>query len=230
MNYGQVYYNLIEKALHRILPDDVYVEKHHVWPKCMGGPDEDGNIVKLTPEEHFLAHQLLVKMFPLNNKLIFACKAMSMSNHGKRVGMKMYGWLKRKFSKAQKGKQMSIASRRKMSDSKKGTKLSEEHCRKIGKAHKGQKRSEKTKTNISESLKGRKLSEETRRKISEVQKGKKASEETKEKMSESRKGGKLSDEHRRKISEGRKGKKMSEETKQKLREYHRKNKEAKQKL
>ena len=46
-----------------------YVERHHILPKCVGGGDESENLVPLTPEEHYLAHQLLVKMHPDNHRL-----------------------------------------------------------------------------------------------------------------------------------------------------------------
>ena len=163
MDYGQIYSDLIQRGLDRTLPDDVYIERHHVWPTCMGGPDEASNLVKLTPEEHFLAHQLLVKMFPHNGKLVYACKAMSMSNNGKRVNMKMYGWLKRKFSetssKTHKGKKESEETRRKKSEARKGRPPN----------NKGKKASEETRRKMSEAHKN--ISDETRSKMSDANKG-----------------------------------------------------------
>lgn len=55
------------------------------------------NLAVLTPEEHYLAHQLLVKIYPDNHLLINAA-AMMIPN---RPSNKMYGWLKRRFSAAQ---------------------------------------------------------------------------------------------------------------------------------
>lgn len=74
-------------------------ELHHVVPRCMGGGDEPNNIVALTPEEHFFAHVLLVKLYPTNQKLIFALNRMSGGHRGKR-NRKMYGWLKQRFVRA----------------------------------------------------------------------------------------------------------------------------------
>lgn len=95
MNYKKIYANLIEKAKNRSL--NGYFETHHIIPKCIGGTNELSNLVNLTPEEHYLAHQLLVKIYPDNYKLVKAA-AMMIPN---RPSNKMYGWLKRRFSEAQ---------------------------------------------------------------------------------------------------------------------------------
>lgn len=65
----------------------------------MGGTDDPVNIVELTPEEHYVAHQLLVKIYPNNKGLIWA--AILMTGHPtvkERTNNKIYGWLKRKWS------------------------------------------------------------------------------------------------------------------------------------
>ena len=96
MNYQKHYNNLIERARYRLI--EGYVEKHHVIPRCMGGID--GEVVALTPEEHYGAHQLLVKIYSNEQKLIYAAKMMTVKapDH-KRRNNKLYGWLKRKWSK-----------------------------------------------------------------------------------------------------------------------------------
>lgn len=94
MDYKKHYDHLINRAKSRQL--DAYSEYHHIVPRCMGGSNDQNNLVALTPEEHYVAHQLLVKMYPKNNALI---KAASMMACG-RPSNKLYGWLKRKFSKA----------------------------------------------------------------------------------------------------------------------------------
>ena len=60
MNYQKIYNKLINRAKNRNIMG--YVEKHHIIPKCLGGEDCKTNLVNLTPEEHYLAHQLLVKI------------------------------------------------------------------------------------------------------------------------------------------------------------------------
>lgn len=61
MNYSKIYEQLVQKAKARNL-QGIYVEKHHIVPKCLGGTDSIKNIVKLTAEEHFVAHQLLIRI------------------------------------------------------------------------------------------------------------------------------------------------------------------------
>lgn len=99
MNYQKVYDNLINRAINRHI--DGYVELHHVVPRCMGGVDLQSNIVALTPEEHFLAHVLLVKMHPEHHGLILAVQYMMQGSvKNQRNTRKLYGWLKRRFSVA----------------------------------------------------------------------------------------------------------------------------------
>jgi hypothetical protein len=77
---------------------DTYTENHHVLPKCLGGLNDLSNLVRLTAEEHFVAHQLLVKIHPGNEKLIYAVCFMSYSPTGLRVNNRAYGWLKRRLA------------------------------------------------------------------------------------------------------------------------------------
>ena len=95
MNYKKIYDDLILKSRNRILTE--CYERHHILPKCIGGTDDDANIATLTPEEHYIGHQLLVKIYPNNNKLIWAATMMIPN----RPHNKLYGWLKRKLSEAQ---------------------------------------------------------------------------------------------------------------------------------
>lgn len=98
MDYCTHYDKLITRARNRIT--ETYVEHHHVVPLCVGGADCVENIVALTPEEHYVAHQLLIKIYPSEPKLIFAAKMMSMSNNGLRPNNRLYGWLRRKHAEA----------------------------------------------------------------------------------------------------------------------------------
>jgi len=70
MNYSRIYESIIEKAKTRKL--EGYVEKHHIIPKCIGGPDKIENIVELTAREHFLCHLLLCEIYPEHKKLVNA--------------------------------------------------------------------------------------------------------------------------------------------------------------
>lgn len=100
MNYSRIYDSLINRAKSRVLSG--FVEVHHIVPVCMGGSDDIDNLVQLTPEEHFIAHLLLVKIFPSEPKLVIAARMMTFgnSNHNRKSN-KMYGWLKKKFREVQ---------------------------------------------------------------------------------------------------------------------------------
>lgn len=98
MNYKKHYDLLIYKAKNRNL--DEYGEWHHIIPLCLNGEDDSENLVKLTPEEHYVAHQLLVKIYPNNYSLIHAAKMMTISSRCTKRSNKLYGWLRRKFHEA----------------------------------------------------------------------------------------------------------------------------------
>jgi hypothetical protein len=104
VNYKAYYDRLILKARSRteLLG---YSERHHVTPKCLGGGDEPFNLVNLTPEEHYVAHQLLVKMNPEHLGISYAAMLMSRVGKGKgRVNNKRYSWLKTRYSVLQSQK------------------------------------------------------------------------------------------------------------------------------
>lgn len=97
MNYQRIYNQLIARAQSRKF--DGYVERHHVIPKCLGGSDDSKNIVELTPEEHYVAHQLLVKMYPTSEQLLYAARMMTVEGSGQTRNNKEYGWLKKRYNK-----------------------------------------------------------------------------------------------------------------------------------
>ena len=95
MNYQKIYQQLINRAKSRSL--ECYTETHHIIPRCLGGTDDISNLVDLTPEEHYVAHQLLVKIHNGNEKMLYAA-VMMCSN---RINNKLYGWLRRRLSDRQ---------------------------------------------------------------------------------------------------------------------------------
>lgn len=97
MNYLKHYNNLISRAKSRKL--NCYIERHHIIPKCMGGVDDDFNLVYLTAREHFIAHLLLLKIYPKQYGLIKAIAMMCIHDSNNRSMNRMYGWLREKFSK-----------------------------------------------------------------------------------------------------------------------------------
>lgn len=98
MDYSHHYSRLISRACNRVLSE--YTEMHHVIPRCVGGLDNTENIVALTPEEHFVAHQFLIKIYPDEHKLVYAAHMMTVASGVQRRSNKRYGWLKRKYAEA----------------------------------------------------------------------------------------------------------------------------------
>jgi hypothetical protein len=77
-------------------------------PKCVGGTNEADNLVLLTAKEHFVCHQLLVKIYPNNHKLVFALRMMCRSTTRHIRNNREYEWIRKIISKShsddQKGK------------------------------------------------------------------------------------------------------------------------------
>lgn len=102
MNYAAHYRYLIAK--HGSVTKPIgYSERHHVVPKCLGGTDDESNLVYMSAEAHYVAHQLLVKMNPGHYGLSYAAMLMTRVGRGEvRATNKYYAWLKKRFSKLQK--------------------------------------------------------------------------------------------------------------------------------
>lgn len=192
MNYNNIYNRLIEKAQLRQISNPIagYKEKHHILPRCKGGTDDTHNLVALTPEEHYLAHLLLVKMYPGDISILWAVIRMTGSTDKLVRSNKLYGWTRRQFAEAMR-KPKSEETRQKMSEY-----WSEyRHLHPVD---------DETRKKMSERMTGVKRSDETRKKMSEAKKGVPKSESHKQKMSEARKGKAVThhtDEMKRQISE-----------------------------
>jgi hypothetical protein len=165
MNYSNHYNLLIERAKTRVL--DGYSEQHHVIPRCIGGSDDADNLVRLTAEEHFVAHQLLAKIHPNSIGLIFAVLTM-----GARINNKKYGWVRRQFAE-----KMRTIDRSGWESSKR---RSDEHKKNIAKSIKKTWESEKRRRLQSQAMTGRKFSEQHKQKLSLAKKGRKLSDEARE--------------------------------------------------
>lgn len=105
MNYNRIYAELMERAKSRVL-ENTYFEKHHIKPKAFGGLDDNTNIVKLLPREHFIAHLLLYKTQTEKRKQSQMLKAIIMMSGKKVYNSKVYEELSIRFSKEQ-SKRMS---------------------------------------------------------------------------------------------------------------------------
>lgn len=58
MTYKEFINNILETR-GRFACGDEYHERHHIVPKCMGGTNEEDNLIDLFAREHFEAHRLL---------------------------------------------------------------------------------------------------------------------------------------------------------------------------
>ena len=129
MNYERIYSQIVDRAKNRVL--ESYTEKHHILPRCMNGSDDRDNLVNLTAREHFICHQLLVRIYPENSKLKFAlwamCNMKSKRQDRYTPSSRIYERVKNEVVKL-------------ISEKKKGTKVSDEQKRKTSETLKGRKR------------------------------------------------------------------------------------------
>jgi hypothetical protein len=100
LDYAAIYSRFITARM--ASPPVGYSEAHHIVPKCMGGGDDPGNLIRLTPEDHFFAHLLLAKAH--GGRLWYAVVRMGASRKdGKRGRVRarfMYGAAKRHTAEA----------------------------------------------------------------------------------------------------------------------------------
>lgn len=111
MNYQKTYNQIIERAKNRQL--EGYKEKHHIFPKCLGGSNEKENLVELTAREHFLCHMLLCEIYPNEIKLKHALFLMNegITKNDYFPTSKTYHRLKEERSKLMKGNKSIIGKK-----------------------------------------------------------------------------------------------------------------------
>lgn len=83
--YRIAYNNLVKNARdNRSFRDNTneYLELHHIVPKCMGGTDEDDNLIPLSYREHVIAHCLLWLGDQENSSLALAVQSMLLLKEG----------------------------------------------------------------------------------------------------------------------------------------------------
>jgi hypothetical protein len=217
VNYQTHYDRLIARACGRTI--EGYKERHHIVPRCMGGDDELENIVELTAEEHYVAHQLLVKMHPDNFGLALAATRMAKQC----TGNKAFGWLRRRASEAisaiHTGKKHRKEWTDKIAAALRGKPLSPESIAKRTAARCGFKFSPESRAKLSaarignKNSVGRVHSPETRAKISVANRGRTKPPciaETRLKLAAALRGKTLSPEHRANIAAGMKAFRQSQ--------------------
>lgn len=71
MTYNEFIQNILDTR-GRFGITEGYKERHHILPRCMGGTNDEENLIDLYAREHFIAHKLLAKENPDNDKLAYA--------------------------------------------------------------------------------------------------------------------------------------------------------------
>lgn len=202
MTYEQFIQNILNTR-GRFACGEQYHERHHIVPKCMGGTDEVNNLIDLFAREHYIAHQLLAKENPDNDKLTYAWWAMS--HWINETTQERYKITSEEYEEAKLAYSKFMSKR-----------MSGENCPFYGISRYGEDNPHY----------GCKHSIETKNLLSELAKGRKHSQESKDKISASLKalhrtpwntGKHLSEEHRRKVSMG--GKNSELKFRRKVKQY-----------
>jgi hypothetical protein len=156
VDYRAHYDRLIERARNRML--DGYVERHHIIPRCIGGSDERSNVVQLTAAEHYVAHQLLVKLHPGVRGLIYAATIMCGNAHGQRSN-RLYAWLRARAATAQAERSRSMWANPEYRDKHKASmdrvRCDPEYRAMFSRIHEGRVKSEQERANIAEAGRNR---------------------------------------------------------------------------
>ncbi|AVO22872.1 homing endonuclease [Erwinia phage vB_EamM-Bue1] len=150
MNYLHVHDKLIMRSQKRELPASVYIERHHIIPKSMGGSNLVENIAVLTAREHFIVHKLLARAFPENKlyKMGFQL-IVNRSKHTRSRDYEQWAIHKRNLtvernttqsfrnsiSEKFKGKPLSADHRARISASNQGKTISEKHIKALQEFH-----------------------------------------------------------------------------------------------
>jgi hypothetical protein len=141
--YTRWYFKIIENARNSTLVG--YTERHHVIPKSLGGSNMKENIVRLTAQQHFVCHLLLIRMTSGSEqvKMIYAARHMSICHRKElyKVTSITYERLKRQQAQVMKERDVSIETRQKISKSSTGKKrlFTAEHRQNLSKAKTGKK-------------------------------------------------------------------------------------------
>lgn len=154
MNYQKIHNQIIDRARTRVLKG--YKERHHIVPRCLGGTNDDSNLIDLTAREHFVVHRLLSKMYGGKLKYAFSMMCLTRSNSS-RYNQTDYKVSSRDYSEAKKslsilciGKKVKESTKRKISMATKGKKKSKVTIEKMRKP-----KTDKHRKNISKSKIGK---------------------------------------------------------------------------
>jgi hypothetical protein len=169
--YTRWYYQIINRAQSRRLPNDCYIETHHIIPKCLGGNDNKDNLVELTAREHFIVHWLLSKMVVETRQKYQMWNAFSCMLYRERPGQHRYKVSSRIFesikiagskikSEQFSGKNNPMYGKRGELSPHYGKKKSADHLAKLSESHKGVVRTLESRAKQSASMSGRTQTQE----------------------------------------------------------------------
>lgn len=79
MTYNEFIQDILETRGRFGIPEGEYKERHHIVPSCVGGSNNEENLIDLYAREHFIAHKMLMNENGDNLKLAYAWLAMATS-------------------------------------------------------------------------------------------------------------------------------------------------------
>ena len=181
--YTKWYFNIISAAKSRITSSSVYIEKHHIIPKSLGGDNSKENLVCLTAREHFICHLLLTRMTSDVDRTKMAHAAWRMTCTANKLQARYkanshsYQSIRKLFIDQIKGKPRSEETKEKLRVANLGKTVSDEvrMKMKLGQANRLP-ISEETRLKKSKSMKGKNVGKQSRL-------GKLHTDKTKESMS-----------------------------------------------
>jgi len=196
--YFKWYWSICNRAKDRILSPDIYIERHHIYPKSIYGQNQD--LVKLTAKEHYIVHLLLWwgLRFKYGTKdvktrsMAYSFKMMnvkSIFHKNQRYNSKLFSFLKIAFNEGNKNKKVSEETILKMRKtwSLRSVEQKENTLKKLRNTLASRTRDEIEEIKIKRNPGVTKFkSEDHKRKIAIALTGKKQSEERKEKISKTR--------------------------------------------
>ena len=99
---------------------DGYKERHHIIPKCVGGTNDETNLIDLTASEHFIAHKLLCEDNPSHRGLakawLMMCTMQSDNQERISITAEEYAEIKEHLAKTK----VTDITKRKISEANKG--------------------------------------------------------------------------------------------------------------
>jgi hypothetical protein len=138
MHYQKIYDQIIERAVKEVRKkgQGIYLESHHIVPKCIGGSNDSTNKALLTAREHFICHWLLYRIYPNNHRLCYAfwmmCRVRNKDQSDR------YRPSATSFAEARQANAIANAAvKRGIPSKRKGINLSKEHVEKLVKVHTG---------------------------------------------------------------------------------------------